>query len=519
MLARLVTAVTAGIRGEVVHVEVDVAPGLPVCHIVGLPDAALSEARERVRSALRHAGFTYPLSRITVNLAPAERRKRGAAYDLAIALGILAASGQVRPRGEWAVLGELSLGGEVRTTGGALPLVATLAAAGFRRVIVPAADAWVGAFVPGTEVIPVARLDDAARRIAGRRDGRRPAPLPPADDAARSPTGPPGDGTPEPAGVEPADLREVAGQATARWALEVALAGGHHLLLAGVPGAGKTLLARTVPGLLPPLTEDEARDVALIRSAAGLAQQADRRRPFRAPHHTASYAALIGGGPALRPGLVTLAHAGVLFLDEAAEIARDVLEALRQPLEDGSVEVARAHGVVRFPARFQLIAAMNPCPCGWEGDAERRCVCPASAPARYRRRLGGPLLDRIDIRVRLERVRADGLVGAPPGEGSAPVAARIALARRRAIARNDGRPNAALPGAVLLAEVRGDAVAAGLLGAAAERNAASARGVVRILRIARTIADLAGADRIGPDAIASALVLRSDPFAGLEAGS
>ncbi|MFO1541252.1 MAG: YifB family Mg chelatase-like AAA ATPase [Chloroflexota bacterium] len=513
MLSRLVTAVTAGIRGEVVHVEVDVAPGLPVCHIVGLPDAALSEARERVRSALRHAGFTYPLSRITVTLAPAERRKRGAAYDLAIALGILAASGQVRPRGDWAVLGELSLGGEVRTTGGALPLVATLATAGYRRILVPAADAWVGSFVPETEVIPVAHLDEAARRIAGRRPARATPTAPVTPQRVHG--GAPATiavGPPEPAGVEVADLAEVAGQTAARWALEVALAGGHHLLLAGVPGAGKTLLARTVPGLLPPLGPEEAREVALIRSAAGLAQQADHRRPFRAPHHTASYAALIGGGPALRPGLVTLAHAGVLFLDEAPEIARDVLEALRQPLEDGAVEVARAHGVVRFPARFQLIAAMNPCPCGWEGDRERRCSCPGDAPARYRRRIGGPLLDRIDIRVRMERVRPEVLVGVGGRESSATVAARISGARSRALARNAGRPNAALPGAALLDEIRNDPRSADLLGAAARQDASSARGIVRATRSTRTIADLSDAERIGPEAIAGALALRADPF-------
>ncbi len=514
MLASVVTAVTSGIEGTLVQVEVDVAPGLPVCRIVGLPDSALTEARERVRSALRNAGFSYPLARITVNLAPAERRKRGSAYDLAIAAGILAASGQVRIARPAALLGELSLGGRLLPVPGLLPLVATLVAAGYRRVVVPAEDAGTAAWVEGAEVLPAVDLAEAVGYLRPvRRAGAGRTASPGRTGPLEPPRLSPAPSGAEPGGPEPADLAEVAGQAAGRRALEIALAGGHHLLLTGSPGAGKTLLARTIPALLPPLTADEAREVALVRSAAGL-PAAPNRAPFRAPHHTTSYAALIGGGPSLRPGLVSLAHAGVLFLDELAEFPRDVLDALRQPLEDGTVEVARAHGVTRFPARLQLVAAMNPCLCGWEGDPERPCRCPAGGPERYRRRVSGPLLDRIDLRVRLERVPADRVLVPRGAEASAPVAVRIARARAWARDRNGGLPNARAAGAGLIAE------AADLAGWIAGRiegsrqEPATSRGVVRLLRVARTIADLAGRERIGEAEVLEAIALRSDPFPG-----
>lgn len=518
MLATLVTAVISGLRGELVHVEVDVAPGLPVCHIVGLPDAALSEARERVRGALRNAGFEYPLSRITINLSPADRRKRGAAYDLAIAVGILVASGQIQARGSWALLGELSLAGTVLPVPGVLPMVATLARAGHRRIALPAPDVAEASLVEGVEIVGVDGLDDAARLVAGPRGRtagsavRRPPLVVSTRVGPREPAE--GPGGREPASLEPADLAEVRGQAHARWALEVALTGGHNLLLCGPPGAGKTLLARTVPGLLPPLDEEEAQEVAVIRSVAGLGTGADgRRRPWRAPHHTTSYAAMVGGGPALGPGLVTLAHLGVLFLDELAEFDRDVLDALRQPLEDGTVEIVRASGSVRYPARLQLIAATNPCRCGWQGDATRPCTCPTGDPERYARRISGPLLDRIDLQVRMPRVSPDVLIAGAPAESSAVVRGRVAAARARSVARNGGLPNARLPGSALVAAAAMTPAASALLREVGAGEALSARSVHRALRVARTIADLGAREAVDETDISAALSLREDVIA------
>ena len=509
MLATLDTAVISGLRGELVRVEVDVMPGLPVCHIVGLPDAALSEARERIRSAIRNSGFEYPLSRITVNLAPADRRKRGAAYDVAIAVGILVASGQIRASGgSWALLGELSLGGAVMPVPGVLPMVATLARAGHRRICVPSANLAEARVVDGVEAVAVEGLDDAARLVAGPRGrvaaraSRREVLRVSAVSPHRGPAL--GDGpAAEDTGRQAVDLAEVRGQDHARWALEVALAGRHNLLMVGPPGAGKTLLGRATPGLLPRLTAAEAREVAVIRSVAGLDQgQVEHLlRPFLAPHHTTSYAAMVGGGPQLRPGLVTQAHHGVLFLDEIAEFDRDVLDALRQPLEDGSVEIVRAHGSVRYPARLQLIAAMNPCRCGWHGDPARQCSCPVREPARYMRRVSGPLLDRIELRVVMPRVEAETLVGAASPEPSVIVTERIRHAWGMALSRNGGHPNGSLQGRRLLSACAMDRAARATLTEVARGLDLTARGVHRIMRVARTVADLQGRTSVESDEV------------------
>jgi magnesium chelatase family protein len=514
VLATLLSATLHGLDGQVVRVEVDVAPGLPGFSIVGLADTALQESRERVRGAIRNSGFAYPPRRITVNLAPADVRKGGASLDLAIAAAILVGSEQVRAAGRWALVGELSLGGEIRALPGLLPMVAALARRGVRRVVVPADGVVEARLARGIEVLPASSLGEAMAAIRSASSRRR-APDQPArveltlpDPDAHGPA-PDRDGRAElPAEVP--DLADVRGQAEGRRALEIALAGGHGLLFVGPPGAGKTLLARTTPGLLPPLGDAEALLATIVDSVAGEHAIVGlvRRPPFRTPHHTISYAGMVGGGPRVSPGEVTLASNGVLFLDELAEFDRNVLEALRQPLEDGRVTIVRAGRAETFPARFQLVAAMNPCPCGLAGEGDGTCTCQRGVAERYLARISGPLRDRIDLWVSMPRVPPAVVVGPTAPESSATVAARIAKARERQLARA-GKLNHRLSGRALRSACRLGPRTEIRAVELAELEGLSARGTERLLRVARTIADMAGADIVGRDELDEAARYRS----------
>ncbi|NUQ91828.1 MAG: YifB family Mg chelatase-like AAA ATPase [Gemmatimonadaceae bacterium] len=497
MLAAVRSAAVLGIDAYAVTVETDAANGLPQFTVVGLPAGAVRESRERVSAALVNAGFTLPPRRITVNLAPADVRKEGTAFDVPIALGILAATGQLRADAiaNIVVVGELGLDGAIRPVRGVLS-IARLAGRDPRRptLVVPPANAAEAALVSEARVSCAGTL---AELVGSLRRGE----LPRAELAS--------DASPA---SDDLDLADVVGQAAARRALEVAAAGGHNLLLVGPPGAGKTMLARRIPGILPAFGDDERLEATAIHSVAGvLAGGVLASRPFRAPHHSVSAAGLVGGGSAPRPGEVSLAHHGVLFLDELLEFPRAVLDALRQPLEDGRVVIARASAAIAFPARFTLVGAMNPCPCGYAGDRDRACVCAAADVARYRSRLSGPLADRIDMHVTVAAVPVDALAGRG-GERSSVVRARVERARRRQRERYHRLAavecNARAPGRWLDAHSPVTADGRALLVAAANRLALSARGYHRVLKVARTIADLDERDEIGDAQIAEALRYR-----------
>jgi magnesium chelatase family protein len=505
-VSRVTSATLVGVDGVAVEVEVRISSRLPRVDVVGLPEAAVRESAARVRAAIAAAGETFPDRRVTVNLAPAGVRKSGPGLDLPIAVGILAAAGCVDAAAleGLGLVGELALDGRLRPVRGALALALAVRDAGCARLALPAASAPEAALAPGLEVLAASDLPGLLRALRGEDV------LPRAEGALEQDAG---DG-------EGLDLGDVRGQEASKRALAVAAAGGHALLLRGPPGAGKTMLARRLPGILPPLAFEEALEVTRILGAAGHPAERDgrvhlsQRRPFRAPHHSASRAGLLGGGSPPRPGEVSLAHRGVLLLDELPEFERRALESLRQVLEERRVVVARAAGSVAFPAFFQLVASANPCPCGWRLSAVRDCRCDDAAVARYGARLSGPLLDRIDLHVNVPPLRFRDLEKPARGPGSAEVRAGVVAARARqavrlAEVRGAGAPvNAEIPAAAIEALVQPTAEARALLAQAVDRFGLSARAVHRVLRVARSIADLAGETRAGPDAVAEALGYR-----------
>jgi magnesium chelatase family protein len=506
MLARVFSCAVLGLDGVIVEVEVDLANGLPGVIIVGLPDMAVQESRERVQSAIKNSSLVFPRKHVRVNLAPASVRKEGPSYDLPIALGILAASDQIPVSilQDMLVIGELSLDGSVRHVRGVLPMAALAIEKGFHRILVPESDAAEAALIPGLEVIPIRDLAQLCASLNGTLSIK-------AQEAVEKE---------EFSAWELTDFREIKGQEHVKRALEIAAAGGHNILMIGPPGAGKTLLARALPAILPSMTIQESLDVTRIYSVADLLPKEVpliQTRPFRAPHHTISHAGLVGGGNWPHPGEISLAHRGVLFLDELPEFSKQVLEVLRQPLEDKIVTISRARGSLTFPANFQLVAAMNPCPCGYYGDASKPCTCSPSSITKYQKRISGPLLDRIDIHIQVPRVEYQKLSDSRMGEASSVIRKRVEAARARQQTRfqdpagtnsriifsNSDMKNADTRKFCTL-NVDGQK----LMETAMRQMQLTARAYYRILKLARTIADLAGEENINSAHLAEALQYR-----------